>query len=463
MTKKGKNIVRIGGVALSSYLFLQALGYSPTHYQTFINFIAFLVIYFMGRMIYQAPVEDQWKIGVALIIIGAMLRFGWARFIPTIPKNDFDYYHQWAMDFSASGIPLALPKNYLYPLLLSLGYRIFPNLITAKFLQALASSMSIGLIWLIAKRINPKVASLSALLFTFFPSEINMVSVVGTEVVSTTLLLAISYFLVIGIQEKRLKWLMASGVLSGMGIHFRSAIIFYLPVMIIFLWFTWKQIERRNIAAASFLMGIMTLQLALTVGHSLLVGQFTIASLKTQDSYPFLSGTNVEYSGMWNQEDSDLYSSWPDAERDRLARRKALQRIIANPLGFMRMVIVKISILFRDNTYGNLVSLQPLDWDRWTNFKYVTENNITKLNGALSQALYIVIWGFTWISFFQKEIKIASISALLIILVTAAPHIILEVQPRYHHLMMPFIIFAAASGFEFVIQKWNIRGWLFAN
>ncbi len=450
-----KQTMRILGWILFSYLFLQAAGHAPTHYQTMFTFMVGILSYLAARVLIRVSPKHHWKIAILFIVVGGILRLAWAKYIPTIPFTDFKVYHERALAFSKGAIGEEVLKNFMYPFVLSLGYRIYPHPITGRFLNAIASTTTIVIIFLLGRELLGSVGgSIAAIFFAFLPNEINMVSVLGTEVMTTTTLVTTVYLFFLGIRRKQKShFVFFAGLLYGLGFIFRTSILFYLPVFIILIFILPNiEVDKKRIVLI-FLLGLVVFLGFIICCHSLLIGKFSTATISTQDSFPFLSGTSIEHSGMWNQEDANLYFSWPVSERDRLARREAFRRIREHFLSFLRILIAKVSILFRDNTYGNEWSLHYLDWERWSEYSFITENYVTKLNGALSQAFYVVIWGLSWVSFRKREIRETSILALMMVLFTLLPHTILEVQARYHHYIMPFLVLAASSGLTILGRK----------
>jgi hypothetical protein len=181
------------------------------------------------------------------------------------------------------------------------------------------------------------------------------------------------------------------------------------------------------------------------VSYYLSTKQFSIEPLRTQDSFPLLSGTNTTSSGVWNIDDANLYSSWAIDKRDILARQKAINRIKSDPLGFILLIPKKFAILMAANDYGNGWSLHNIDW------------GIGKLLiGLLSQSIYVFILLFAFCAFKEFNLKNNSVPLIVLILVvsTLLPHIVLEVQGRYHHYIMPFIALLASNG----IQQTNNAG-----
>ena len=455
MKSKVSRVLSVVGFWLFLYFFLQAAGYSLTHYQTFITFLAGSFIYLAGHVLLKLRREKLWTAFVVILITGGVLRFVWAELIPTPPIHDFAFYHQQALAFAQGHIGADLPKSFLYPLILSLGYRIHPAPITGRLINALSSTISVGLVFYIAKElINLQGAAVAAFLFALLPSEIQMVSVLGTEIMTTTFLLATVSLCLAG-AKNHFRWrvILFAGVFFGIGYTMRVSTLFYLPVMILLILMVLEAKEDRIKAILSFLAGLMILLLLVVLVHSSTIGNISFQAIYTHDSYPFLSGTNIMHSGQWNQEDADLYFSWPADTRDALARKEAINRIKTDIFDFFRIIIAKISILFRDNTYGSRRSLSVLDKSRIPILPERWALYFEHLNNALSQALYVTIWGLGIFTFRKQKMDLTAYLALGMVLFTILPHTILEVQARYHHYIMPYLIVAASSGFIYLRSK----------
>ena len=104
-----------------------------------------------------------------------------------------------------------------------------------------------------------------------------------------------------------------------------------------------------------------------------------------------------------------------------------------------------------ENDYGNNWSIHPTDPQQWSSI--LSKKNALAINGLISQSFYVVIIGLAFFSYTDKSISTISLLALMMVLLTMLPHIILEVQPRYHHYVLPFIILTAGSGLFMLINR----------
>gem|GEM_PF-4237499 len=447
--------IRYFGIAIFGYLFFQVASYTPTHYQVLINLLVTGLIYFVSIRIFGLDPQNHWKIILGILVFGGACRFLIAIYVPTKPVSDFEFYNSWAMEFSSAGIQNVLPKNYLYPFLLSLGYRIYPDPLIGRLINGLASTFTIGIVYLLGRELlDSRMALMPALIIAFFPSEIGAVSLLGTESIATLILVLIGFIFVLGIKDKtKRRYFLITGGLICLGFHFRSSIIFYLPILVLFLLYSRLERAHKKNAFMAILAGAVIVQALLISGHSLMTGKLTLGSISSQDSFPILSGTNFEHNGAWNSDDVELYYSWPEENRDSLAQLEAYQRIKNNPLLFLRTIMIKYSVLFKDNTYSTRLIFEDFDWSLWSMPSFLSGKNLTIICVLLSQATYFAIWGFSFLSFMNKKVGIASVTILAVIVFTLLPHAILEVQPRYHHYIMPYLIIASSTGLSNMVRR----------
>ena len=455
-------VLRYLGLFILGYLLLISLSHGEPGIQPIFTIIVGLFIWWLGKNIHV--VYNKYggvKTFLGLLLIGGVIRFLWAIFIPTLPVSDFQYYHEAALSIS-QGIP-TVTKNMGFTLLLSLGYRIYPSILTGKIINAIASTFSILLIYQIgSKLINPQTGLIAALIFSIFPSEVIMVSVLGTEVVVTTIGLLIVLFL-FSIDVSRIRFiilfLFLAGLFYGLALTVRSSFSFYFPAIVLYIFLITSLTLKQKVEIFSiFLIGITTGLSLIIISYSFISGHISMVPIRTQDSFPFLSGTNVDSLGGWNQTDADLYYSWPNDERNKLARQEALDRIISNPKEFLELIPKKIAVLMGANDYGSLWSLNAIDWGEG-NFWGIRapdgsdwggiaayRSKIIRINGLLSQSFYIVIWFFAFLAFKEQKSSLITMIALTVIIFTLLPHIVLETQSRYHHYMMPLIVLLASTG-----------------
>lgn len=392
----------------------------------------------------------------AIVLLGGMARFLWAIYIPTRPVSDFRSYHEYALKLAQDKIPDELSKNPGYPLMLSIAYRIEPAVTAGKLLNAALSTLTIYLIFLLGSSLSDSITGLlAAFIFAVLPSEINMVSVLGTEVAATTLITAATLALVTGCRRQRwVGWVFSGGLLLGIGFTVRSSLVFLTPLLLgILIFFNHSTLSRKAWRVVAFGAGAATALLLLMGWHSVVTGRVTLTAFGSQDAFPFLSGTNILAEGKWNEEDAALYFSWSTEDRDRLAMAEALQRVSENPLGILLLIPHKIGTLMGDQTYGNTWSIYPINW---RNIKILRDQrqDILDANQYLNQAVYILLLALALYHFIDSRLPVPAISAMAILAVflLILPHTFLEVQSRYHHIILPYIVLVASQGLHELVE-----------
>jgi 4-amino-4-deoxy-L-arabinose transferase-like glycosyltransferase len=392
---------------------------------------------------------------MVIVLLGGLARFLWAIYIPTRPVSDFRGYHDRAMEIVQGRIPEELSKNPGYPLLLSLGYQIEPAVITGKIINAALSTLTIYLIFLLGGALStPTIGLLGAFLFAILPSEINMVSVLGVEVVATTLITAATLALASGCREDaRPGWLFTGGLLMGAGLLIRSSLLFLAPLLLGYLLLAQSSGAPAKFSRlAIFTAGVAASLTALAGWHSLSTHRLNLSALRSQDAFVLLSGTNIEAEGHVNEADSALYFSWPEEVRDRYAVQTAFRRVAQDPMRFLLFIPSKMASLMGDQTYGNKWSIFPINWHIFKSLR-PQRAVIMNVNGYINQSVYILLLGlalFHFISYRYAAPEITALSTFAVLLVLI-PHTFLEVQSRYHHPVLPFIVLVAGLGlFELV-------------
>ncbi|HEX6304479.1 MAG TPA: glycosyltransferase family 39 protein [Anaerolineales bacterium] len=390
---------------------------------------------------------------MGILLLGVFLRLIYALVFPTPPVSDFEFYVREALQLVQGQVGQALPKNPGYVLALSLGFRLHPGWISGKLINLVSSSVSILILYLLGERLKkPRVGLMAAFLYAIFPAEIEMVTVLGTDVMATTVLAAAVYFFILGVGGNDDHYIYFAALLLGLGITIRASILFFSPAFVgALVLVRLREFKRLVISASVFLVSLGIFPLLLATWHSLSIGHAAVKLFSYQSSFPLLTGTNLDSQGLWTPEDAELYYSWPAADRDRMAREKAWRRVSENPGRFMRMIPAKYETLLGQSDYGYYWSIRPIDWERHK----LPGDIIKRLAVLIEQSTYILFVGLACYRFIDSQDREPEIPAMAIASVVSllVPFSIFEVQSRYHHLILPFIILAAGDGLLRIIRR----------
>jgi tetratricopeptide (TPR) repeat protein len=189
---------------------------------------------------------------VILLLIAFAIRMGYIFEIREEPHTyapavDAGFHDLWAKRV-AKGDPGDLPffRAPLYPWLLGGVYFVFGDSpFPPRILQALLSTLTVMLIWFIARRLfGPTAGWISAITYTIFGLGIFFVG----ELLITTLIVfldTLALWLVVRYYDSKNWWLWGIvGLVLGLSAIARPSILIFLPVLSILLW-----LEKRGVIA----------------------------------------------------------------------------------------------------------------------------------------------------------------------------------------------------------------------
>lgn len=267
----------------------------------------------------------DWRLALAgLLVLCLGLRLFWVLHAQIAPTEDYEVFHGVA---SAMAQSYDLWRNqYLslfphvmgYAWFLSLFYKVLgPSPLVAAVVNALLSTLSCALLFLLAKRLwGAGAAAMAALVWTFFPSQIFYNMFVLSEPLYTTLLLGVLLAAArwdAGAYAPSPKGAVGLGALAGV---LAAAVNLCRPVgaillLCLLLWLALVRLEcwrdrawRRN--ALCFLLALAGVYLlAGRLGSGYLDRRLGVPSATTP-GYNILVGFNAQSGGRWNPEDSAL-------------------------------------------------------------------------------------------------------------------------------------------------------------
>jgi hypothetical protein len=122
----------------------------------------------------------------------------------------------------------------------------------------------------------------------------------------------------------------------------------------------------------------------------------------------------------------------------------AIQRIAANPLGFVSLVRQKLATLLEDDTYGSAWAFYTLDGP-WPQDH---QEMIQARMAVVAQTIYVLtlMAGFIYFLFAPRLNRRLPLLLIAMIVVSVLPHVLFEAQARYHHVLHGFLALAAGFG-----------------
>lgn len=422
---------------------------------------------------------------LGILILGFVLRYRVIRTMEWKPMSDFETYYEMGSLLARGRLMTVqglryreyaakFPHTIGFPLLvLAPAFRAFGIRVTVALYANLAFSLgAVALVYGIARRTHGRLMGLLAMgLAAVWPSHVLYASMVASEPAFTFLILSAFYGLthVLIRGKDSFRWrhpvaavalLPAAGIALGIANGIRPmALILAIAVCLTLLW----QNERLSLdlgaarqilsrgwlcALAVFLSYFLTSAIVSNRVHALI--RMEPAQGLDASGFNLMIGTNVRHKGVWNAEDAaffdEVFEATGSAQKaHRAGLNVALDRMRAAPEDTLDLLVYKFRDLWQTDDFG-------IDWNlTWAEQQgRLTEELKASLEGLrpISRELYLLILAWALAAAMQqwrKKDRLDPVFAIgmLFFLGTAALHMVLETQVRYHYNMIPFLILLA--------------------
>lgn len=430
---------------------------------------------------------------VILVLSAAfVLRYAVVLKLPMQPESDYKTYYEIAQMLK-NGTLQEKGEGYcnyiaMFPHVIGYSYvlkNIFvlfgTSVFNGQFANILFSLGTVFLIYRITRKLGGRLAGVIALTAAaFWPSQILYINMLAAEYVFTFLLyLCILLFLHLAMDYDGttkhgvrgiflhilLGFLIAlTAAVRPMALILLIAIILCLlpqkmklpniPRNSISIWvrFLGKGWLRGALILVSymFLSGIITTNIEFAINKSL-------PSFGESFGYNLLVGLNTNSKGGWNEEDSkflydNLESTGSAIEAQTASRDLALERLNTDPKAVFNLFMNKYELLWENDDYGatwNQVFLQQQN--------QLTPERLSFLSQAqwTNDVVYLVFTLFSLMALIYMLQRKASYLYVLILLYlgTAAMHLFVESQNRYHFHVLPVIMIAASVGVSYIFES----------
>jgi hypothetical protein len=403
--------------------------------------------------------RDRWNAAlISILTVSTILRTLWAVAVPVRPLSDCYVYDLFARNL-ATGIGYAWGPGKLtahWPVgtsfIYSILYRIFGFTYTP--ILVLNLLISLGTIWLsmaLARHwFNKEIAIITGIVFTFWPSQIEFTSVLGSELI-------FNFFLLIWLAVWELaplnRWAktLLIGVLAAATCYIRPVALL-LPVVFCFIEIHRERKLLLPIARAAIIFLTMALLIApWSIRNTHLFGHFV--QISTNGGVNFWEGNNPTGNGTTENLPPET-EKMQEADRDIYLGSIAKAYVRQYPGRFVVRTIKKVGLLYDHETIGihwNSSGLTERYGDRVI-FPLKLLNDLywwLVLALALIGSIVLVI---------QRGIWAALISVpILVWLYFTALYAVFVVQDRYHFPTLPFIAMLAGVALNAFAQRRAIQ------
>ena len=389
-----------------------------------------------------------------IITCGFLLRLAWALFSQVKQPSDWRQFCQMAVEIF-NGAYLINPAKPAGPSLMAAGvYQLIgePWVVMALVPVALASCLEILLVYSIARRyFGTRAARISALVLTFWPAHILSVNLMGSDTYfSFFVLMAMWLWAGLGQRPRDLLWAALAGLSLGAAHWMRPTTPFFVLSLLSLTALLWcKRPLKLTLLACGLFLGMSILVMPMIMLNQQRLG--VSSALPAQlGNWSLLEGANQTTHGWYSMLDLRLMEQeaaargWPAGtpralRLDAVAREMAWQRISSDPWGYLQLCIFQkpLSLWGRVNHQRHSLATSVLG--RWAVGIETYANYWHKIMLAL--AAMALLWGAL-----RRSMPTGVFFAMtLAALVTSAAHTILEVQPRYHFMFIPWLCILVGS------------------
>lgn len=245
-----------------------------------------------------------WSSIIIICILGFFARLYAVNTIQYELNHDTLNYHNMANNFIEKGVlgystkgKAEVPNAYItpgYPLFLSAVYSVFgsteaEDIYAVKVIQAILSSLTILLVFLIGEKImNKLVGIIAAIFMLLYPSFLVVSALHLTETLYTFLFILYLYLQITAFIKNK-KWLhLITGLSFGIAVMVRPAIFPMFIVIYLYKIIIEKDKKNTFISMLFFLAGLLTVMLPWWIRNYVLFGKIIL--LCTQTGNPLIAG-----------------------------------------------------------------------------------------------------------------------------------------------------------------------------
>lgn len=432
---------------------------------------------------------------VCVLALAAAARIYIVKTVPMAVESDYKTYYEIAELITRGTLRengpgycdyiTMFPHVYGYPYVLSIVFRFFGiSVEVAQSFNIVLSVVTVFICYRIGRLIGGRLCGMVTLFLTaFWPSQIVYINMVASEYLFTCLLMLCMYLFVLSIKDFSEftehsvlgvvlhvllgLFLALAGAVRPMALLLLITILICIsfeklrlpvrlskdqPISLVFLSKGWM----RCFLIVAVYMLISTL---ITIGITNAIDK-DLASGSTSFGYNLLVGLNVESEGGWNQDDADyLYDALDRtgsaSEAHMACRDLAVQRL-RNVKGIANLFVYKFQVLWMNDDYGTTWNLLFLD--QQGNLTETREDFLYNVRSAgnIFYLLVVVLATIEGLYLWQRGVGLAY-PFLLMYLGTAAMHLLVENQNRYHFHALYMFAILAALGIKDIKESTRVR------
>ncbi|MFC5469155.1 glycosyltransferase family 39 protein [Cohnella suwonensis] len=393
---------------------------------------------------------------IVFLSAGFAVRMAWVLWNPATPQSDFLFMYNAAQaaasgdySFGSSAYYSSFPYQFGFTMYEAAVIKLFGDysLLALKFLNVLYGIGIAAVLYAAAsKTFNESCGRIAALFYLFYLPNILMSSVLTNQHLSTLLFLLGCLLLLRGPDSTTSRSLLA-GLLIGLSQLVRPIGIIYLAGIVLFMLpglgrkFRVSPRGTEAIAASARLVGVFVVFYAVQflASTTLMSTGVSQSPLSGGDRYwKFMVGLNAETNGVWNADDARYANGFPFGEERHRAELKRIKERLADKPEVAALMGRKLVLMWGSADSSAYWSLQGLN-------EWRLERMLSKWEGPM----YILVNAFglvALIALWRTRRYPASSLYLLLLLLYAGAHLLIEIQTRYRLDLLPVAIVLQSYG-----------------
>lgn len=392
-----------------------------------------------------------------ILLVGFVIRLLWVVFSDNTWVSDFARYDDMSMNILAGNYlsDREIPQGT--SMVTAFFYWVFGvNRYAALLPVVLASVATIYLVYLVARKIfGDTTAIASAILCCLCPEQIIYTNLVNSDIYFAFFVLAAFWSLLASPSRHLVMNILLAGAFLGMSQYVRSNSILFLLCAALFIVLYNK---KKSLTRALGLNLVLIATYLAVLSPLILFNYSNFKELTINSSrvfgWSFFLSTNPVHNGKYNDQDIQLWKERLEVSirlphedytvfKYRVAKEMAKERLLALPSRFI-INCFKKPYLFLNDPASFKWSLNGMN-SAWV---VAVMFGIGLVYHRVLLVLGAIAYCFMIRSSQDKKIRgFLFLTSSAILLVTLS-HFFLEIQTRYHYMLMPYVIIGAASYFR---------------
>lgn len=396
----------------------------------------------------------------AVLAVAAALRIGWLLYAPVdlLPGVDPALYHEAAINIMEGRGDMTDGKQtgwhaIGYKLTLSVLYRVFgPHVFVGQVTGVILGVLCVWLSFMVAEKLfDERVARGTIVIMAVFPGQVFHSALIGSELQAQALFLVVMYSGLRALEWRRpWPWLLLAGLCLGFAALTRPVAALLGPALVV-IWCLKGLGWRRSVTAGAVVAATAVAVIVPWTVRNYSVFH-TFVPISTQGGISLWLGANPYSHGdiincpEMRPEQYELLQIEDEIERDREARRRALEYIRAHPLRWLGIAPAKVYFMYQKDEDGLYTSFTKYVDGKpaFHTWEYAIWVRVTNAYFGTVMVLFAAAVSYIAFGYGDRHKRLGMFAVLVVIFFHTLPHAVLFSMNRYNHTVMPLVAAGAA-------------------